>query len=266
MDWAAYDTIAGRYDEVWGKRFEIVAQLIWERVSPPRGAAILDIGTGTGIVLHALGPRLGDVASVTACDRSTEMMRVARSPMPGLRVVAADATSLPFHDQAFDQVTASFVLSHLPDHEAGLREMRRVLRPGGRAAVTSWAVDTDAHAALWRGLLADVVSKERLEAAVARVAPSESRVDSPTSLERTLARTGFAAVDVHSRAVDSRMSLDEFLADRELTSAARYVRHALGEEGWRELVVRARAELGRRFGPEFTFSRGVLIGVGLRDA
>src|SRR5262245_15330630 len=265
MDWAAYDTIAERYDEVWGRHFEPVARLIWEHVAPPRGGDILDIGSGTAIVPRALGSRSADVGSMTACDRSPGMLRVARARMPALRVVSADALSLPFRDAAFDLVTASFVLSHLSDHEAGLREMHRVLEPGGRVAVTSWGVDTDEHVALWRGLVADVVSKERLAAAVARVAPSEAHLESPAGLGGALARTGFASIEVHAVPMDFPMSVDEFIAGRELSSGGRFARHAVGEEGWRAFVDRARAELDRRFGPEFTFSRGVLIGVGRRD-
>ena len=54
-DWFAYGPIAGRYDDAWGSRFQAVAKLVWQRVSPGRGASVLDIGTGTGILPHVLG-------------------------------------------------------------------------------------------------------------------------------------------------------------------------------------------------------------------
>jgi ubiquinone/menaquinone biosynthesis C-methylase UbiE len=264
MDWAAYDNIAGRYDEVWGSRFQAVARLLWERVSPASGAAVLDIGTGTGTLPHALGARASNLSSLTGCDRSIGMLQVARRRLPSLRLVAADASALPFRESAFDVATASFVLSHLSDYHAALAELRRVLKPGGVLAVTGWAAEEDERAKVWRGLLAAAVSRGDLEAAVARVTPSEACFQESAGVEHALARAGFAAVEVHALAVDSRLSVDQFLADRALSSGSRFARHALGPEGWARLVDRARNELAGRFGPAFTFGRGVLIGIGRR--
>jgi ubiquinone/menaquinone biosynthesis C-methylase UbiE len=265
-DWSSYDTIAGRYDEVWGSRFEAVARLIWERVSPARGASVLDIGTGTGIVPHALGSRALELSGVTGCDRSAGMIRAARARMPALRLVAADAATLPFRDSAFDVATASFVLSHLQSYETALIEAHRVLRPGGTFAMTSWAADTDAHGDAWRQLLADAVSKDLLQAAVAEVAPSESCFESTAGVESALTRAGFAGVEVHTHLLEYRLYLEQFLADRELSSGGRFARHTLGVDDWGRFVAHAREELGRRFGPLFTFTRGVLIGLGQRAA
>jgi ubiquinone/menaquinone biosynthesis C-methylase UbiE len=263
-DWAAYDTIAARYDDVWGRRFDTVARLIWERVSPSAGAAVLDIGTGTAVVPRALVSRFPDVGSVTGCDRSPGMLRVARSRIPALRLVAADVVSLPFREKAFDVVTASFVLSHLSNPEDALVEVYRVLKPGGRLAVTSWTTDTDEHAAAWRGLLTGVIPKGDLERAVARVAPSEGRVEEPESVERALVRSGFTDVEVQAHPVDLRMSIEQFIADRELTSGGRYARHAMAEEGWKRFLEQVRIDLGRRFGEVFTSGRGVVVGVARR--
>jgi ubiquinone/menaquinone biosynthesis C-methylase UbiE len=264
--WSSYDNIASRYDDVWGSRFEEVARSLWERLSPERGASVLDIGTGTGIVPQALGSWALELASVTACDRSNGMIQVARSRMPALRIVAAEATTLPFRSSAFDVVTASFVLSHLRDHEAGLVEARRVLRPGGVFAMTSWAADTDALGEAWRQLLAAAVSTDLLQAAVAHVTPSESCFESAAGVERALTESGFAGVEVHTLALEVTLSLEHFLSDREISSGGRFARHDLGADAWERFIGRAREELGRRFGSAFTFPRGVLIGLGRRAA
>ena len=265
-DWSSYDSVAGRYDEVWGSRFEEVAGSIWKCVSPAPGASVLDIGTGTGIVPHALGSRALALSGLTGCDRSTGMIHVARSRMPALRLVAADATALPFRDSSFDVATASFVLSHLRSYETALVEAHRVLRPGGMFAMTSWATDTEAHGDAWRQLLADAISKDLLQAAVAQVAPSESCFESTAGVESALTRAGFAGVEVRILLLECRLSLDQFLADRELSSGARFARHTLGAVAWGRFVAHAREELGRRFGSLFTFPRGVLIGLGQRAA
>lgn len=263
-DWSSYDSIAGRYDEVWGSRFEAVARFIWQRVSPARGASVLDIGTGTGIVPHALGSRALELRGVTGCDKSTGMIQVARSRMPALRIVAAEATALPFRDSAFDVATASFLLSHLRNYEAGLIEARRVLRPGGVFVMTSWATDTDAHGEAWREILAGAVSKDLLQRAVTHVAPSEGCFESTAGVERALIGADFAGVEVHTLALTGTISVEHFLSDRELSSGGRFARQALGADAWGRFVARARDELGRRFGSVFTFTRGVRIGLGKR--
>jgi hypothetical protein len=79
---------------------------------------------------------------------------------------------------------------------------------------------------------------------------------------RALREAAFAEVSVESHSIESRVSVPEFIADRELTSGARYARHVLSSEKWGRLVERAQEELERRFGDRFTFSRGALIGLG----
>lgn len=265
-DWSSYDNIALRYDDVWGSRFEAVARFIWERVPLTKAASVLDIGTGTGIVLQALGSRALEGSRLTGCDGSTRMIQVARGRIPGARFVAGDAMTLPFRDSSFEAATASFVLSHLRNYEVGLREARRVLKPGGMFAMTSWAADADAHGDAWRELLAGAVSKDALQAAVARVVPWEAHFESPANVEDALTAAGFAGVQIHAPTLDYTISLDHFLADRELGAAGRFARHDLGAGGWARFVARAREDLERRFGSVFKCSRGILIGRGERGA
>jgi ubiquinone/menaquinone biosynthesis C-methylase UbiE len=260
-DWSSYDGIAGRYDVVWGDRFQAAARILSERLSLPSSGSVLDIGTGTGIVLGALAPT---AARLTGCDRSMGMIGVARARVPAARFVAADATTLPFRDASFDAVSASFVLSHLGDPEAGLREVRRVLKPGGRFAMTSWAADEDERGAAWRDSLAEAVSRDLVQAAVARVAPAEARFEAAPGVEATLTAAGFAAVEVSPAVLRYTISVDDFLADREISSAGRFACHTLGAEGWSRWCEATREALERRFGSVFQCSRQILIGLGVR--
>lgn len=262
VSWPSYDGIAARYDDVWGGRFEAVARLIWERVSPGPGALVLDVGTGTGIVPRAMGARLSDISGVTGCDRSAGMLSMAKGRMPALRLVVAEASALPFRQAVFDVATASFVLSHLRDYGAALLEAHRVLKPGGTFVMTSWAADTDAPGEAWRELLAEAVSRDRLREAVAQVAPSESCFESAGAVEHALTRAGFSGVEAHAATLGCSLSLDQYLADRELSSGGRFAQHALGAAGWARFLAHAREELGHKFGPLVSFPRDVLIGVG----
>lgn len=264
-DWRSYDQVAGRYDAVWGSRFEEVARQIWARVAPAPGTLVLDVGTGTGMVPRALGARATALAGIVGCDRSAAMLSSARTAMPALRVLAADATALPFGPSTFDLVTASFVISHLRHPGAGLREAHRVLKPGGAFVMTSWTASKDPGSQAWSGLLAETVSKDRLQDAVAQVAPSEARFERAEDVETAMVEAGLARPEVHAAALECDLSLEEFLADRELSSGGRFARDALGPQGWQRFTAQAREMLGRSFGARLAYSRGVLLGLGHRN-
>ena len=264
--WSSYDGIAQRYDDIWGSRFEEVARHLRERVALSRRSSVLDVGSGTGIVLDALRSKAPEGARLVGCDKSAGMIRVARCRVPVGRFVEASALSLPFGESNFDVVTASFVLSHLSDCEAGLAEVHRVLKPGGVFAMSSWSADADPHGEAWRTALAHVVPEERLRAAVAQVAPAEARFQQSEGVEAALTAAGFGGITVHTVTLEYSLPLDHFLADREISSAGRFARHTLGADGWAGFQDRAREELGRRFGSVFECSRGVLIGLGTRAA
>lgn len=101
-----------------------------------RGLRVLDVGCGQGIDVarYALAG-----ASVTGIDLTPRHVELARSHAAALgldvEIVQGDAEMLPFPDAAFDRVSSNGVLHHTPDMPAALREIRRVLRPGGRATV-----------------------------------------------------------------------------------------------------------------------------------
>jgi SAM-dependent methyltransferase len=97
------------------------------------GMRVLDAGCGNGVYLRALADR---AARAVGCDLSMGMLRAADH----LARVNADVTVLPLRDGAFDVVLAIHTLYHVPDREAAIRELRRVLAPGGVCiAVTNGA-------------------------------------------------------------------------------------------------------------------------------
>jgi demethylmenaquinone methyltransferase/2-methoxy-6-polyprenyl-1,4-benzoquinol methylase len=102
------------------------------RQAEPSGKRVLDLGTGTGDVARELAA--AGAALVVGADVTPAMIDAARSRLAGTahRWVLADAQRLPFRDAAFDVVTNAFLLRNLPDLDVALREMTRVLRPGGQ--------------------------------------------------------------------------------------------------------------------------------------
>jgi ubiquinone/menaquinone biosynthesis C-methylase UbiE len=97
------------------------------------GRDVLEIGSGSGAVAAALQQALPG-AAVTASDLDPVMVEAAGrrlQPFPAARAVPADATALPFADDAFDSVVSCLMLHHIIDWEAAVGEIARVLRPGG---------------------------------------------------------------------------------------------------------------------------------------
>lgn len=120
------------------------------------GAAVLDVACGTGIVARTATERVGSTGSVTAVDTNDAMLAVARqvstdtTPTIEWRQCDAAATGLP--DSAFDVVLCQAAMMFFPDPVAALREMHRVLAPGGRLAFSTFrSID---HAPMYAAIAA----------------------------------------------------------------------------------------------------------------
>jgi demethylmenaquinone methyltransferase/2-methoxy-6-polyprenyl-1,4-benzoquinol methylase len=143
-----FDRIARRYD-LLNDLISLGLHRGWKRataraVAPRAGGRYLDLCSGTGDVTLVLA-RAAPAGLVVGLDYSRGMLEVARgrAAPPGAATVAlvlGDALRLPFPDGTFDGATVSFGLRNVTDIPRALAEARRVLRPGGRLAVTDTAV------------------------------------------------------------------------------------------------------------------------------
>jgi len=100
-------------------------------------ARVLDLCCGTGDMTFALRRKAGESARITGADFSHAMLQRANLKSQGtsLRWVEADALNLPFAGEQFDLITSAFGFRNLADYDAGLREILRVLRPGGECGI-----------------------------------------------------------------------------------------------------------------------------------
>lgn len=101
------------------------------------GTRTLEVGVGPGLV-SAEAVRRGAV--VSAVDAEPQMAETARRNVPAADVRVAVLPGLPFEDETFEAVVGNFVINHVGDPAVTLKELHRVLRPGGRLALTCWAM------------------------------------------------------------------------------------------------------------------------------
>jgi demethylmenaquinone methyltransferase / 2-methoxy-6-polyprenyl-1,4-benzoquinol methylase len=139
-----FDRVAGRYDALnsvmtaglhhrWRERAASRAEL-------GRGDSALDICCGTGDLALELAKQVSPGGHVVGCDFSEPMLDLAREKSAergadGVRFEWADALELPYDGERFDAVTVGFGARNLADLDRGLREMARVLKPGGRVVI-----------------------------------------------------------------------------------------------------------------------------------
>jgi ubiquinone/menaquinone biosynthesis C-methylase UbiE len=189
----AYEAFMGRYSRRLAVVFADFAGL-------PAGSSVADVGAGTGALAAVLVSRGLQVA---AADPSPQFVEALRAQLPDVDAQVAPAETLPWADESFDASLAQLVVSFMSDAPAGMREMRRIVKPRGTVAVCMWDREgMEMLAAVTRAQRA--LGNERTLA--------DARYRSREEIE-TLFGDGFA--DVHTELLETDASYsgyDEFRA------------------------------------------------------
>lgn len=206
---ARYDAIAEGYAAWWSPVHRPGTLALLDEIAPDVAAGarrLVDVGCGTGAMAVAAVTRWPSV-EVDGVDASAGMLAIAdreasalAAPVRGrLRFAQALADRLPFDDGAFDLAVSAFVLQLVPSRFRALREMRRVLRPGGRLAYVSWLQGGERFAA------DRVYDETRVDTGIDPRWPDDEPFDdgtdevaSPEAAVAQLRRAGFAAARARS--------------------------------------------------------------------
>lgn len=159
-----------------------------ERVGVEPGRRILDVACGTGAVARVAADRVGEGGRVVGVDVNRAMLRVARVRLPGLEWREGSVLALPFDDGDFDVVFCQLGLQFFPDRPTALREMRRVLAPGGRFGAS-------VYSSIERNPAADALSRSldrHLGAGASRAKRHEHSLADRAELAALVATAGFA--------------------------------------------------------------------------
>jgi SAM-dependent methyltransferase len=161
---------------------------------------VLDVGTGPGYTARRAAER---GAGVTGVDIADEVLARARRLHPGIGFQRGDAEDLPFAECSFDALVSNFTINHVPRPEVAVREFVRVLRPGGRIALSAW--DTPERNR-FLGILVDAARVAGLTAPRdAPKGPDPYRFADDDEFRGLLADAGFDAVEVRTVSLVQRV-------------------------------------------------------------
>jgi SAM-dependent methyltransferase len=195
---ALWNGAAEVYDDAITPALSDAHHALLRVLDPSSGEEVLDLGCGTGRMGELVAQSGATVAA--AVDLAPQMVARARRRLQprGIDVREMDAQSLAFADASFDAVVAGFSLMFCPDPLAALSEARRVLRPGGRLAMSVWGLPEEC----------DTVRVGRVTAAFGEGplpdTPTGQSLGDPAHLRRLLDEAGFSSIDMRAQVMRLR--------------------------------------------------------------
>jgi SAM-dependent methyltransferase len=225
-----WGTLIEKYDETFGAVTRQSADVTLDACGVRRGSRMLDVCCGPGMLSAAA---VGRGAYAIGLD-FPGVVSLAEKLVPGAQFQSGDATNLPFDENYFDAVVCGYGIMHVPDAQHALREMLRVLKPGGRLALTVW--DSESISGL--GVLFKAIMDHANMNVPMPHGPSIFQFSTFAKMRELLLTAGFADVQCKRHAQNWRLpSGTHFLcAAREGTVRTGAILAAQSEEAFANIV------------------------------
>jgi len=203
--------------------FEPLARVLIERVRPKLGESVLDAACGTGVVARLIAPTVGPSGMMVGIDFDPMMVEMAKRLAPEIEWRQGNLQNLPFADEFFDLVVCQQGLQFLPDRNAGVREIHRVLRAGGRIVLATWTdlAKSPGHLLLFEALGATLGPD--------RARPTAWSLSDETQLLNLVSEAGFVSVTTTIVSLQTKYPSARQFIEILLNGSSKVTREALAQ-------------------------------------
>jgi SAM-dependent methyltransferase len=204
---SGWERVSAHYEQAFGSLTPQTAGPLLDAAGVSPGRRVLDVATGPGPIAAAAAARGADVIGL---DFSAAMIAEARRRHPAIAFREGDAEALPFDGSSFDAVVMNFGLLHLARPDTAMAEAHRVLRGGGRYALTVWAPPEEA---VGFGLVLAAVREFGNPDVPLPEGPPFFRFSDRAEFRRTLEHAGFSDVQVRTMSLTWRLPVSDAVFD-----------------------------------------------------
>ena len=253
-----YSLRAEAYDALWSPVILPVAERLLSHLPLAHAKNVIDVGTGSGALLPLI-QKASPGAVVLGVDNSEGMLRLAKDKHPG-PLALMDVQKLELVDDQFDVAVVAFVLFHLPRPDRCLREVNRVLLPGGAVGTVTWGAEQVPHAeAIW---------DEELDASGATVlglpaVDNRGCCDAPEKIAALLAGAGFGSARTWTEPIQHQWRPDDHF-EYQMLSGSRFRLLSLEPDERDRCVERVRDRLSGQGEDQYIFRGEVVMATAVK--
>jgi ubiquinone/menaquinone biosynthesis C-methylase UbiE len=264
-----FSRAATTYDQVGTRFFSYFGQKLVEYADVPSGARVLDVATGRGASLFPAAEKVGPSGEVIGIDLTAEMVEqtgneIKARGITNARTLRMDAENLDFPDNSFDRVICGFAIFFMPDAQGVLSEFKRVLKPGGVLALSTWSHDDDGRWAWDAELKKKYVPPRPAEMQINSGGYSHTDFDTSEGISALVSGAGFENVQVSVEELEfAYKDADEWWATR-WSHFSRYDMERMTSEDLEKYKIEAFAKMREMAEPDGVhrveralFTRGV---------